>query len=200
MMTHVRACLWLLGLTVVVCCLLYPLALWGVGQAFFADEADGSLVPGPHGLAVVGSRLVGQQFKGAGYFHPRPSATTPGPYNAAASGASNWGASNPQLRERVVKDLASISRGRAEPVPADLVMASGSGLDPHITRAGALYQLPRVAAARASRWRTDEARARSQVEELINRLAFRPLAGLAGDEPIVNVLELNLELDRLRLP
>jgi K+-transporting ATPase ATPase C chain len=199
MKAHVRACLWLLGTTVLVCCVFYPLALWVTGRVLFRDQADGSLVTGPDGKTVVGSRLIGQAFTSERYFHPRPSATTP-EYNAAASGASNYGASNPKLRERVEEQLKSVAVPGGGPVPTDMVMTSGSGLDPHITRANALYQMPRVAGARAAQWHTSEGKAREVVEGLIDRLAFQPMAGLAGGERIVNVLELNLELDRVRQP
>jgi K+-transporting ATPase ATPase C chain len=112
MTAHLRACVWLLVLTVVVCCVLYPLALWGIGRAAFPAQAEGSLVASPDGKTIVGSRLIAQAFSGEQYFQPRPSAVS---YNAAASGASNWGASNPLLRDRVARQLGTIARHAAGP-------------------------------------------------------------------------------------
>jgi K+-transporting ATPase ATPase C chain len=342
MNAHLRANLWLLGLTVLVCCVLYPLLVWGMGRVLFPGQAEGSLVAGPDGK-VVGSLLIAQSFSGDEYFQPRPSAVK---YNASASGASNWGASNPNLRDRVARQLGLIARYKdsgkpvgpdveqwfherpdlagvwarehptlaanwvkqddatkdyvkewagkhadvlrewkkdnpgakeepkpedlavyffasfaaAEPgkwptlddektpdgktrkvvklvtegddvratffdvwwqavhadpakvppksgrvpelesVPADMVMASGSGLDPHITVGNAHYQKPRVAEARAKKAAQDpagraEARKRieGRIDQLLEQLSTRPVA---GDEKIVNVLELNLALDR----
>ncbi len=322
---HLRANLWLLVLTVLLCCVVYPVALWAVGQAAFPEQAAGSLVYAADGKTPVGSRLIGQPFGGDQYFWPRPSAAGNG-YDASASGGSNLAASNPKLRGRVARDLGRLARYRSgkpvgedveawfaaasargrdlagewakefptlakewagssdqikayikqwaedhrevlsawreanpdasgepkpedlapfffpsyasarpgtwpsvvevdlkgkkekqvrpdtkgddvrayffdlwlrehqaeaaeiEPVPADMVMASGSGLDPHITLRNAEYQAPRVAAARKTTPDT--------VLKLAQGMAFRPLGGLAGDEPIVNVLELNLALDK----
>lgn len=321
-MSHMRANLLLVALTLLICCMLYPAILWGVGHLAFPATAEGSLITGPNGRPV-GSRLIAQAFSGDEYFQPRPSAAG---YNAAAAGASNWGASNPKLRFRVARQLGPIvkyadSDRRGQPVgphierwfaekdrvadwasnnstaasewvksddntkkavtdwakahpdvidrwkkdnpgkeppnpdekpedlavqffasfaakyprtfpvledvkgadgkpskqltlatagadvqgiffdawlqehptavlekvPADLVMASGSGLDPHITLRNARYQLARVAAARG--------RNIADVEALLRDHAHAPLAGLAG-EPQVNVLEINLELDK----
>jgi K+-transporting ATPase ATPase C chain len=322
---HLRANLWLLALTVLLCCVVYPVALWAVGQAAFPEQAAGSLVYAADGKTPVGSRLIGQPFGGEQYFWPRPSAAGNG-YDASASGGSNLAASNPKLRGRVAQLLGTVARYRGgkpvgedveawfgaesargrdltgewvkqfptlakawatssdpvkvyvkkwaedhpevtdawkkvkpeatdkpkpddlapfffasfltahpgtfpctadvdvrgkkekqvrpdtkgddirstffdlwlrehpaeaaeiEPVPADMVMASGSGLDPHITLRNAEYQAPRVAAARKT---TPE-----EVLRLAQGMAFRPLGGLAGDEPLVNVLELNLALDK----
>ena len=321
---HIRANLWLLVLTVLLCCVLYPLALWAVGQAVFPEQAAGSLIYKADGKTPVGSRLIGQPFSADKYFWPRQSAAGNG-YDASASGGSNLAASNPKLRGRIAQQLGLVAhyrggkavgedveawfaseaeRGRnlteewvksfptlvkawaistdpikayvtkwaddhaevmdawkkdnpdatdkpkpddlakaffasyikvqprtfpctvevevngkkekhvqpdtkgddvrstffdmwlrehpteaaqIEPVPADMVMASGSGLDPHITLRNADYQAPRVAKARNTT--VDE------VKKVAAHLAFRPLAGLSGDEPIVNVLELNLALD-----
>jgi K+-transporting ATPase ATPase C chain len=322
---HIRANLWLLVVTVLLCCVLYPLALWAVGQAVFPEQASGSLIYKADGKTPIGSRLIGQPFSDDKYFWPRPSAAGNG-YDASASGGSNLAASNPRLRGRIAQQLglvaryrsgkavgedvenwfaAEASRGRnltaewvkefptlvkawggssapikayvkrwaadhqpvtdawrkanpdasgdpeaadlapfffesyiqsrprtfpctvdvevngkkekqvrpdtkgddirstffdmwlrehateaaeIEPVPADMVMASGSGLDPHITLRNAEYQAPRVAKAR--NMTVDE------VKQVATRMSFRPLAGLSGDEPIVNVLELNLALDK----
>jgi K+-transporting ATPase ATPase C chain len=301
MSKHLCANLWLLLLTVLICSVAYPLVLLGIGQTVFRDRAQGSLVRDDEGK-VRGSRLLAQPFTGDEYFWPRPSAVS---YNAAASGASNWGASNPLLRHRVARQLGPIAKHKdgspvgpdverwfgeqgpdvaarwandnpvlaeqwvkdnaaaaagwlkkeeqevkdapgdaareffagfakahpgawptvdedkkvqpatdgadvqafffdpwvqahpeaeMRPVPADLVMASGSGLDPHITLEGALYQLDRVAAAWAKkRPGLGEGAAKKAIEGLLRDKASAPLGGLVG-VPLVNVLEVNREL------
>ncbi len=324
MLQHLRANLILLVVTVLLCSVLYPLVLLGIGQAVLRDAAEGSLVRDKDGR-LAGSRLIAQAFKSDQYFQPRPSAVD---CNAAASGASNWGASNPLLRDRVAqalgpivkyasgpkkgkpagedvvswfqeqvkdddkaeaekrflptwandhaavaeqwiknnveavaawtgkdadavknesgdlvktffKDFAAkypgmwpgvvdeeITKGQTakrikpakdgtdvqanlfdlwlhahpeeaallERVPADLVMASGSGLDPHITLANARYQLDRVADAWAAKTKTDREEVRANIEKLLAEKAEAPLGGLVG-VPLVNVLEVNLALD-----
>jgi K+-transporting ATPase ATPase C chain len=337
MLHHFRANLWLLVLTVLLCSILYPLALLGIGQTFFRNRAQGSLIDKEGRLIstsqeAIGSRLIAQPFTGDEYFQPRPSAAS---YNAAASGASNWGASNYQLRFRVAKALGPIVKyggkspkkgqlvgpdiekwfqiheskhgkgivaqwagtypsaastwlkddkantayveawqkahpdevvqwirdnpntpepkpedlavpffvsysaehpgtypsqvehktadGKTEkimepvkegtdlqayffdmwrqenpdvdlqPVPADMVMASGSGLDPHITLKNALYQLDRVAAKWAADTKRDAAQVKKEIEDLLLQRAHAPLGGLAGVN-LVNVLEVNLAL------
>jgi K+-transporting ATPase ATPase C chain len=190
MTKHLRANLLLLGLTVVVGSVLYPLAILGIGQGLFPTRASGGIVAGPDGQPV-GSRLVAQEFKGDEWFQPRPSAVG---YTANASGGSNLGANNPKLRERVEDTL----KGRSEKngVPADAVTASGSGLDPHITLKNAGGQLDRVVAAWAEKKKLDPTQVRSTAEVVLKEAAFEPLAGLVGGEPLVNVLEVNLELTR----
>jgi K+-transporting ATPase ATPase C chain len=317
-LTHLRANLWLLFLTLLLCCVLYPLTLWAVGHAVFRSQADGSLVTKDG--TTIGSRLIAQPFKGDEYFQPRPSNAGSG-YDASASGPSNLGASNPLLRDRVARQLGTLAKypdgklvgddvekwfaeqpkgyaarwaksykasakqwatdnteavaawlgkepqaikddpqaaadeffegytERAESteekatwptvetrtedgkeikrikparegddvksylfepwltdpvnkekaativkVPADLVMASGSGLDPHITLDGALYQLDRVAAAWAKKTGAKEDTVRQQIEKLLRSKAESPLGGLAG-VPLVNVLEVNQRLE-----
>lgn len=307
---HIRANLWLLSLSVVICCGLYPLVLWGIGQSVFADKANGSLVYNKDGVAI-GSRMIAQPFTADEYFHPRPSAAS---YNGAASGASNWGANNPALRNRVASMLgpvlkyrdgkpvgpdittwvrAELSRDRnllskwmddnsnlaeewagsesavgdfltkwqadhakeieqwksanpdteiapkdvaglflqsyakgestawpettgvdlqvaffapwwnahpnteVQPVPADMVTASGSGLDPHITLDNAMYQLDRVASARAAKVKGDQATVHEQIEKLLKEKSEAPLNGAVG-EKLVNVLEVNLALDDMK--
>jgi K+-transporting ATPase ATPase C chain len=305
MKAHLRASLWLLVLTVLITAVIYPAVVLGIGQILFHEKAEGSLLTDSQGK-TVGSRLIAQPFTDARYFHPRPSAVS---YNAAATGGSNWSASNPALRKRVLKDLGlllkyrngqpigpdiegwvreslrknpkilsqwqqespdlpgwwvaadsantefvtkwaadhpdDIARWRktaaqgaeptpadqaslffasfadktsptwpettgkdlqsaffqvwwkdhanadVEPVPADLVMASGCGVDPDITVKGALYQLDRVAAAWAQEQKRDEAATRDTIKKLIESLAYAPLGGLVG-QPMVNVLELNV--------
>lgn len=305
MFQHLRASLWLLGLSVLICCVVYPLVLLGIGQAVFPEKANGSLIYDKSG-AAIGSHLIAQPFTADEYFHPRPSAAS---YNGEASGASNWGASNPALRNRVdtalgsllkykdgkpvgpdivawvkaelAKDHKAITKWAAddshlaenwsadgvvaeflkkwqadhksdvdrwheankgaditpkdvaglffdsyaqgtsptwpetsggdlqsafftlwwkahpnsevEPVPADLVMASGSGLDPHITFDGAMYQLDRVANAWAAKTKSDPTQVRQQIETILNEHVEAPLSGLVGVK-LINVLDVNLAL------
>jgi K+-transporting ATPase ATPase C chain len=314
MVPHLRANLWLLVLTIAVCSVLYPLLLWIVGQTVLTDQAEGSLIRDSKGKPV-GSRLIGQAFTGDEYFQPRPSAVA---YNAAASGASNWGANNPQLRDRVGRTLGLVARYKTakgeipakktvqedvigwfqsrptvvaewtdrfrssarawvngddkhkaavtawmskhpevvtawqkdnagqdptpadlagpffktnaaafqrdwpkltddsawsvpavffdlwlqahpqalaglEPVPADMVLASGSGLDPHITLQNARYQLDRVATAWAAKLERDKNKVKGEIEDLLKEHTTAPLGGLVGVE-LVNVLEINLTL------
>jgi K+-transporting ATPase ATPase C chain len=332
MFAHLRANLWLLVLTVLLCSVLYPLVLLGIGQALFHDKAQGSLLTDAQGTPA-GSKLIAQPFTADEYFQPRPSAAS---YNAAASGASNWAANNYLLRDRVARQLGPIvkyasgaKQGQAvapdieswfqkdqfggkpgivaqwaalhstvaqnwvkadklnatyvsdwqkthraevtewikanpdtpepkpedlavtyfteyskahpgtfpsiverktsggktekkvepakegadiqsgffdmwleehkdvelERIPADMVMASGSGLDPHITLDNALWQLDRVAAAWAKKSGTDEKKVRQDIEELLRANSFAPLGGLFG-VPLVNVLETNLALQK----
>jgi K+-transporting ATPase ATPase C chain len=165
----------------------YPLLVTGVANVLFPRQADGSLIE-VDGRAV-GSSLIGQPFDDARYFWSRPSATGPVPYNGGASTGSNWGPLHDDLVGRVEESVAALATGGSSgSVPVDLVTTSGSGLDPHITPAGALYQVPRVAAARG----LDEAVVRELVERHLEGRQF----GLLG-EPRVNVLELNLALDAL---
>ncbi|WP_404299848.1 potassium-transporting ATPase subunit KdpC [Alicycliphilus denitrificans] len=169
--------------------LLYPLTVTGLAQALFPQQANGSLVM--HNGHAVGSALIGQSFTEARYFWGRPSATAPMAYNAEASGGSNLGPSNPALAAAVrarVQALRAADPGNLAPVPVDLVTASASGLDPHISRAAADYQAARVARAR----RLPE----TQVRALVARHSEGALLGLLG-EPRVNVLRLNLALDAL---
>lgn len=169
--------------------LAYPFAVTGLGQALFSHQANGSLVVVDG--KVVGSELIGQNFDQAGHFWGRPSATAPQPYNAAASSGSNLGPSNPALVEAVkarVQTLRAADPVNTAPVPVDLVTASGSGLDPHISRAAADYQVGRVARARGL--------PPEQVQILVAQHTQAVLFGFLG-EPRVNVLELNLALDAL---
>lgn len=327
MFANLRASLWLLGMTLVICCAVYPAILLAIGQTAFPSQANGSLILDESGMPI-GSRLIAQPFSSGEYFHPRPSAVS---YNAAASGASNWGANNYLLRDRVARALGPIvkyaggpHRGQLvatdtetwfrqdryqdqpgivaqwatahpalaanwakadplnaayittwqdshpdevvqwkndnptkpqpkpedlaavfftsfskehpgkfpsavtpegttdkkiepvgdgtdvqsiffdmwrqdhpdadlEPVPADLVMASGSGLDPHITLKNALYQLDRVAGSWAARTQRSVDDVRHEIEQTLRAKSSAPLGGLAG-VPLVNVLEINLTL------
>ena len=168
--------------------LAYPLLLFGVGRAVFGAAADGSLVKGTDGR-VVGSRLIGQSFDGRGYFWGRPSAAGDG-YDAGASGASNLGPTSQTLaatvQQRIAALLAASPGATAVGIPAELVTASGSGLDPDISPAAASFQVERVAAARG----LDPAQVRDLVREHTQGRAL----GFLG-EPRVNVLELNVALD-----
>jgi K+-transporting ATPase ATPase C chain len=168
----------------------YPLLVTGVAQGLFPEAANGSLIR--EGDRVLGSRLVGQPFSDAKYFWGRGSATGPMPYNGAASSGSNQGPLNPALKEAVegrVKALRDAGGPADRPIPVDLVTASGSGLDPHISPAAAAYQAERVAKARG----LPEAR----VNELVAQHTEGRQLGLLG-EPRVNVLALNLALDKLK--
>jgi len=187
-MKNLRPALVLLLLFSLVTGVLYPAAVTGLAQLLFPAAAGGSLVR--QGETVVGSQLVGQAFVAPGHFWSRPSATAV-PYDAKGSTGSNQGPTNPALVDAVrarVDALRAADPGNAEPVPVDLVTASGSGLDPHLSPAGALYQVRRVARAR----RLPEDRVRKLVEERVEP----PWLGLFG-APRVNVLELNRALDAL---
>ena len=184
---HIRPALVLLIVLSVLTGLIYPAVVTGVAQLVFPRQANGSLIV--RDGKVVGSSLVGQPFDDPKYFWGRPSATSPFPYNAAASSGSNQGPTNPALYEAVkgrVEALRAADPGNTAPVPVDLVTASGSGLDPHISPAAALYQVGRVAKAR----KLDEGAVRQLVEQ---HTEGRQL-GMLG-EPRVNVLALNLALD-----
>ncbi|CAB3630553.1 Potassium-transporting ATPase KdpC subunit [Achromobacter mucicolens] len=172
--------------------LAYPFLTTGIASAVFPSQAAGSLIE--QDGKVVGSALIGQSFSSPQYFWGRPSATAPMPYNAAASGGSNLGPRNPALAEAVQARIAALKAAdpdNAAPIPADLVTASGSGLDPHISPAAAAYQADRVARARNL--------PRSEVDALIQAHTATPWLGVLGS-PAVNVLTLNLALDKLRGP
>jgi K+-transporting ATPase ATPase C chain len=169
--------------------IVYPLAVTGMAQLIFPKQANGSIVV--RDGKTVGSSLIGQPFSDSKYFWGRPSATSPQPYNGAASSGSNLGPSNPALVLNVqaaVKALRAADPGNNDPVPVDLITASGSGLDPHITPAAANYQAARVAKAR----NIDE----SKVSSVISSCTEDRQLSLLG-EPRVNVLCLNLKLDEV---
>ena len=190
MKNDLRTAVVLLGALALLTGIVYPLAVTGIAQVVFPSAANGSLlvVDG----RVRGSSLIGQPSSGPGYFWSRPSATSPMPYNATASAGSNLGPTNPALADAVqarVAALRAADPGLTGSIPVDLVTASASGLDPDISPAAALVQVPRVA------------RARGLPEEVLRRLVRTQTEnrslGFLG-EPRVNVLALNLALDRLR--
>jgi K+-transporting ATPase ATPase C chain len=166
---------------------LYPLVVWGIAQTAFHDAANGSLIE--RDGKVLASKLIGQPFDDPGYFWSRPSATSPQPYNGAASSGSNLGPRNPALAEAVaarVKALRDADPGNAVPIPVDLVTTSASGLDPHIGVAAAEYQIARVARVRGM--------ATDAVRKLVQDNTQERTFGILG-EPRVNVVALNLALE-----
>ncbi|MFJ4392415.1 potassium-transporting ATPase subunit KdpC [Pseudomonas soli] len=181
MTAYVRPALSLVLLMTVVTGALYPLAVTGIAQVAFPEQANGSLVRDDRGQ-VRGSALIAQEFKGDGWFQSRPSA---GAYATVASGASNLAPSNPALAERVKTDASVQYQAQQGPVPQALLTTSGSGLDPHLPPEAIAYQLPRVAAARQV--------SEERLQALVNEATLRPLVG----PPVVNVLALNQALERL---
>ncbi len=189
MISQLRPALVLLVALHLLTGVVYPLVVTGVAQAIWHDKANGSVVS--IGGKDVGSSLIGQPFSAPGYFWGRPSATSPAPYDASGSNGSNLGPTNPALLDAVRDRVAALRQadpGLTGPIPVDLVTASGSGLDPDISAAGALAQVNRVAAARG----VSPQRVRQLVEGRIQERAL----GFLG-EPRVNVLALNLALDGL---
>jgi potassium-transporting ATPase KdpC subunit len=186
----IRPAVSLFALLSILTGLAYPAVVTGISRLVFPDAADGSLVV--RDGKPVGSSLIGQSFTEAKYFWGRPSATSPQPYNGAASGGSNLGPLNPALVDAVTARIAVLKAadpGNTLPIPADLVSASGSGLDPHISPAAARYQAARVARARGI--------GANELQVLIERHTEDRQWGLFG-EPRVNVLALNLALDSMR--
>jgi K+-transporting ATPase ATPase C chain len=196
MVREIRHALVILLALTLITGLAYPLAITGLAGALFPKQAEGSLIE--RNGVVVGSTLIGQEFKDDKYFHGRPSATTtadpadatktvPAPYNAANSSGSNLGPTSKALSDRISEDVAKLKAENPNAaVPVDLVTTTASGLDPDISPEAALFQVPRVAKARGL--------APDRVRQLVNARVEGRFAGLLG-EPRVNVLALNLALD-----
>jgi K+-transporting ATPase ATPase C chain len=190
MRSQIRPALMALLIFTVLTGLLYPLVVTGIAQLVFPHQANGSLIV-VNGK-TVGSSLIGQQFTDPKYFWGRLSATGPYPYNASASSGSNLGPTNPALLDEARARIAALKAAdptNSQPIPVDLVTSSGSGLDPDISVAAALYQIPRVARLRGL--------SQSAVRALVDKYTQGRTLGFLG-EPRVNVLQLNLGLDGLK--
>ena len=172
--------------TTIILGVIYPLVVTGLSQALFRDKANGQLIT--KNGAVIGSQIIAQPFTGSAYFHPRASAAGSNGYDASNSGGTNYGPTNQKLIDRVKQDVdRAQAENPAQPVPIDMVTTSASGLDPHITPANAAFQLSRVAHERGI--------PEEKVKALVAQYTEGRQLGFLG-EPRINVLELNLDLDR----
>lgn len=183
-MPNLIASIRLTVLSLVVCAAAYPALVLGFAAVAAPEARQGSLIRRADGT-LVGSRLLAQEFTRPEYFWPRPSACG---YNASATGGSNLSPTNPRITERAKEIIQRLQPGKGQLVPAELVTASGGGMDPHLTLAAALFQAPRVAAARNV--------PTAEIEQLIRSHTDSPTLAALGGESLVNVLELNLALDR----
>jgi K+-transporting ATPase ATPase C chain len=181
-MTNTLSSVRLVLATMVICVGVYVTLIWGAAQVFWPSQAQGSMITSSDGK-IVGSRLIAQSFNGPKYFWPRPSAVD---YNASAAAGSNKSPTSPDLTKRAAETTARYGATESRRLPADLAAASGAGLDPHITKAAAVFQAPRVAEARGLPL--------DAVRAAIRDAAFSPGHAFTQDE-LVNVLELNLALD-----
>ena len=184
-MKNVIASLRLVILSIVVCCVVYPAAMLAFGQIVVPWKANGSLLTNEHGQ-VIGSAQLAQNFSQPEYFWPRPSAVN---YDASATGGSNLSPANPKLTERAEDIIKRYGLKAGQRIPADMITASGSGMDPHITLEAARFQVPRLAAARGL--------SEDKVEAMILQNTEVPTLRVFGGEMLVNVLRLNLALDKM---
>jgi K+-transporting ATPase ATPase C chain len=186
-MSNLVASVRLVVATMLICVAGYSLVIWGAGQIFTPSTAAGSLITGPDGK-IIGSRLIAQKFEQPKYFWPRPSAAGKEGYDATAAAGSNKSPTSEDLTKRAKELIERYGATPDKPLPAELVAASGGGLDPHISERAAMYQAERVAKARNL--------PQVQIEGLIRQHVFSP-GGFLTPDRLVNVLELNIALDRV---